>query len=96
MEKILNPKTKQAQAFIRAYQGATMSKLKEAYNRPSWAKIEAYEKCKNLMREMNGYGMKITGYNCHKFYCGCIAFHKGQKGLLYFTAQNIYFIPAEN
>jgi hypothetical protein len=96
MEKILNPKTKQAQAFIKAYQGATMTKLKEAYNRPSWAKIEAYEKCKNLMREMNGYQMKITGYNCDAFSCGCIAYHKGQKGLLYFTAYNTYFIPSEN
>lgn len=95
MEKILNPKTKQAQGFVRAYQYATMTKLKEAYNRPSWYKIEAYEKCKEKMRQMDGHEMRIIGNNCHTFSCACVAFHKGQKGVLYFTAQNTYFIPTE-
>jgi hypothetical protein len=93
MEKILNPKTQKAQMLVNQYEQATMYELWELYGRFSRAKAYAFDRCKETMRQMNGYGMRIIGGNSCTFSCGCIAFHKGQKGVLYFTAYNTYFVP---
>ena len=39
----------------------------EAYGRPSAAKVRAWEYCKQLCAEMDGYDLIICGWNCMKF-----------------------------
>ena len=50
-----------------AYECAKYHTIYEAYKVPSENKVAAYHRCKNLMREVGGHGMMITGRNSETF-----------------------------
>lgn len=59
--------TKAAKEIQTRYEKSNIFELWQAYQTASGAKQLAFAYCKNLMRELNGYGLKIIGYNCHTF-----------------------------
>lgn len=48
----------------------TWHDIHAAYGRPSSAKCRAWERCKSLCRQYDGYGLQIIGANCHTFSAG--------------------------
>lgn len=66
------------------------------YGKPSDAKVNAEKKIWREMRERNGYGYAITGYNCMMFSCAYLFPHPedGNLILCYETPANTYYIDA--
>lgn len=52
------------------YRLSNMDELYKAYERASQAKWNAWENCKRLCREYDGWGLKVIGKNCHFFSAG--------------------------
>ena len=65
--KMLNATTKQAKRFIEEYQESTNTTLYGWYTTFSAKKQKAFEKCKTVARECNGYGLKIISANTSFF-----------------------------
>ena len=53
-----------------AYKRSTKYSLYDAYGTFSRAKAEAWEYCENLMKEYDGYGLKVISHNGYKFTAG--------------------------
>lgn len=53
-----------------AYCNSTMYDLSDAYGRYSNAKRQAWDYCKKLCEEKNGYGLKIISRNTSQFTAG--------------------------
>lgn len=75
--------TKKQEAILRAYNYSHKTTLHECYGSWSWAKEHAYNYCKRLCEEMNGYGFKIIGYNTCMFSVGFI-YYKGDKKMFHY------------
>ena len=58
-------------AFV-SYSKSTNYCLCDCYGNFSQAKENAMEYCKNLMQKLNGYGLKIIGFNSMTFSVGFI------------------------
>lgn len=39
----------------------------QAYDKPSYLKVEAWHDCENMCRELDGFGLCITGAGCQTF-----------------------------
>lgn len=50
-----------------SYELARFHTIYEAYRHPSASKVAAYYRCKDLMREVGGCDMHITGHNSQTF-----------------------------
>ena len=87
--KTLNNNTKKAQAYIYAYNHSDIFSLREAYGRPSTAKIQAEYDCRMMMQSEGGHGYKIIGHNCNFFTVAWIA----GDALRIETATNSFIIP---
>lgn len=87
--KTLNNNTKKAQAYIDAYNHSDIFSLREAYGRPSTAKIQAEYDCRMMMQSEGGHGYKIIGY-CRNFFT--VAWIAGD-ALRVETACNSFIIP---
>ena len=94
--KTLNKNTKQAQYIINAYKYAKYLSVLTAYKNPSYYKITAERKILNEMKNKNGYGYLITGFNCCTFSCGYLYNIDGKKYLMYYTHTNCYRVEYEN
>lgn len=49
------------------YECSKYHTIYEAYKAPSEKKVAAYNRCKNLMSEVGGHDMRITGRTCDAF-----------------------------
>ena len=87
--KTLNNNTKKAQAYIDAYNHSDIFSLREAYGRPSTAKIQADYDCRMMMQEEGGHGYKIISHTCNFFTVAWIA----GNALRIETARNSFVIP---
>lgn len=81
--------SKKAQAYIYAYNHSDIFSLREAYGRPSTAKIQAEYDCRMMMQSECGHGYKIIGHNCNFFTVAWIA----GNALRIETAYNSFIIP---
>lgn len=91
--KTLNATTKRAQGFIYSYAKAKAgSTLYTVYTKPSDDKQKAWEYCRRVMSELNGYDMRITGKGTYTFSCAFKFRENGRVFLAYFTAYNTYII----
>ena len=63
-------KQEMAEYVSRQYRVSNMDELYKAYGRASQAKWNAWENCKRLCHEYNGWGLKVIGKNCHFFSAG--------------------------
>ena len=68
----------------------TGNSVKEVYRKPSARKISAENDILAEMREIGGYGYKVTGYNSSFFSCGYLYDGNDGKHLVYHTASHRY------
>ena len=56
-------------AAVHAYNNRrwTASDIWEAYDRPSAAKVRAWDYCRELCANMGGFDLLISGWNCMQF-----------------------------
>ena len=87
--KTIKNTSKKAQAYIYAYNHSDIYSLREAYGRPSTAKIQAEYDCRMMMQSEGGHGYKIIGHNCNFFTVAWIA----GNALRIETAKNSFVIP---
>ena len=73
-----------------AYGHATAKTLWEAYERPSYAKVRAYNDCLADMRAHSGYGQRITGASSHFFSFAFLYDAEDGKHLRYHTHKNVF------
>lgn len=57
-------------AILFNYENSYLYDIWQCYERPSYRKVRAYEYCKNLCAEMNGWGFTIISYNTCMFSIG--------------------------
>lgn len=65
----INSTTKQAEQKISAYENAKVEDVRQAYKRPSGNKIYVFDRIKQEMSDVGGFGMRITGAGCDVFSC---------------------------
>ena len=87
--KTINNNTKKAQAYIYAYNNSDIYSLREAYGRPSTAKIQADYECRRMMQSEGGHGYKIIAH-CRNFFT--VAWIAGN-ALRIETARYSFIIP---
>ena len=87
--KTIKNTSKKAQAYIYAYNHSDIFSIREAYGRPSTAKIQAEYDCRMMMQSEGGHGYKIIGHNCNFFTVAWIA----GNALRIETAYNSFVIP---
>lgn len=67
--------------------------LEEVYNKPSQAKINAYNHCYNeYLKTKNSMGFGICSFNSFQFTCSWIGEVNGENIVRYETANNSYLI----
>ena len=87
--------TQRGQQMCRAYKWSNKYNIHSAYDRPSLRKINAWEYCKKLCEENNGYGLKITGHNTCTFSAGFLFNKDGSTYLCYITPSYDYVVLYE-
>lgn len=62
--------TKKQQNIIYKHSLSNRVELSDAYKKPSYDKQYAYNQCKKLFKELDGWDFKIIGRNMHVFSIG--------------------------
>ena len=62
--------SKQAAEVSSQYKLSDKDELYKAYGRCSAEKMRAWEHCKKLCHDYNGWGLKVLGANCYQFSAG--------------------------
>ena len=52
------------------YRGVFATDIHSAYGKPSYAKVAAFEYCRNLCASLDGWGLKILAHGCQTFSVG--------------------------
>ena len=76
---------KRQQSILEAYNNSNLETLHECYGSWSWAKENAYNYCKRLCADKNGYGFTIIGYNIFMFTIG-FKYRKDGKEYLHYES----------
>ena len=87
--------TKMQARFLENYRRATATELCHVYKSFSSAKTSAWVYCKNLCKELNGWGMKICSHNAQIFTVGFLFMKDGKEHLCYITPNHGYKFPVE-
>ena len=82
--KAYTENNKIAQAHINAYDNSTINYLWECYDHYSQYKINAYNRCLDLMNSLNGWGLRILSYNSNVFTVGFL-FNDPETGVIRFA-----------
>lgn len=75
---------KVAQAHIQAYDNSHWYYLWDVYSSYSTKKVQAYNRCAELMKRLNGWGLRILSYNCDTFSVGFL-FADPETGVIRFA-----------
>lgn len=67
------------------YESSRDYDLFSCYERPSHAKMQAWEYCKSLCEKHDGYGLKIIGFNTMSFSAGFVGEIDGEIAFFYIT-----------
>jgi hypothetical protein len=62
-----------------------LDNIYKVYNKPSYNKIQAFERCKKIYNEYNGVNLQIIGCNCQSFSIGFICYINNKKHFVYIT-----------
>lgn len=76
---------KQMQGAIYGHKRSNTYTLSDCYNSYSYAKEKAYNYCKNLQTQYNGYDFKIISYNTMQFTVGFYCDFEGKTNFVYIT-----------
>ena len=60
-------KQKNLNSYYQRWLNSTENTIYKSYSRPSQYKALAWERCKDIMQEYDGYSLRITGYNGFTF-----------------------------
>ena len=95
-ETKINANTIKGIGFLQAYERSNFRSIRDCYDLPSTAKIDAEFKCYNKMVSQAGFGCKILSYNTFNFTCGWLTeSENGVQTLHVETASNSYIILLE-
>lgn len=98
--EVKSTKYKKYAALMESYHHAIITHgyrtVHSCYGKPSDAKDDAEKKIWRDMRERNGYGYTVTGYNSMVFSCAYLFHHPegGNPILCYETPSHTYYIDA--
>lgn len=95
---MLKSNTKQMRNAYRAYLNAdrwTYGNIYDAYERPSFYKVRAWDRCKALAYELEGSTPLILGHNSMAFSVGFIGWVEGVKSFVYITKDYDRYMPLE-
>lgn len=70
MLKLVNMNNKRFSRAYRAYCNSNMTNLYDLYKQPSTYKFRAYNYCRDMYNNYNGYDFRIIGGNCQAFSVG--------------------------
>lgn len=82
-------KDKDLNDYYQRWLNSTEDSLYKSYSQPSRYKLQAWERCQDIMREYNGYSLRITGYNGFVF----TAAFTTDTDFYVITKANIYRMP---
>ncbi len=77
--------TKVNKAIVDAYHWSDKTNLYMAYGSVSAKKVEAWNHCKELCEQKNGWGLKVIGANSFFFSAGFMFEEEGVTKLMYIT-----------
>jgi len=89
---IVSENTKRCQGMVWAYEHSDKTSLSEIYKKPSDKKKRAYDNCKKIMKDLNGYDFRLTGYNYEAFSAAFKCNVDGTEVLIYLTRDHNYII----
>ena len=95
-ETKVNVNTIKGTGFLQSYEHSKFYDIRECYEHPSTAKIDAEFYCYNKMNSQAGFGFRIMSYNSFSFTCGWLT--EGENGVQTLhveTASNSYIIVLE-
>lgn len=96
---IVNKNTQKAQHFIRAYNHYKKlndgSSLYKIYKSWSEEKEDAFNRCRKLKSNLNGFDACLCGHNCDKFTYAFLFIEDNKTYLAYITKDNDYKIEYE-
>lgn len=82
-------KQKDLNDYYQRWLNSTENTIYKAYSRPSQYKVAAFERCEDIMREFDGYSLRIVGHNCSVF----SAAFTTDTDFYVIAKENIYFMP---
>lgn len=94
--KKITATSQRGQHIIASYQSSHITSLSQAYAYSySSEKAEAFKRCEDLMHELGGSDLRITGHNGNFFSVGFVYTDKetGEKRLAYITHAGDYYVP---
>lgn len=59
-------KQKDLNDYYQRWLNSTENTIYKAYGRPSRYKLQAWERCQDIMHEFDGYRLRIVGHNGHR------------------------------
>lgn len=65
--KVIKSTTKAGSRFVQMYKVSDNKCVRDAYARPSWAKLNADGLCYNMMMKEGGHGYKVISFNTFTF-----------------------------
>ena len=77
--------TKKHTSIYNNYLRSTATTLRDVYSSYSYAKEKAYNYCRSLCADYDGYDFKIIGHNCHVFSAGFTFSDGMNEYLMYIT-----------
>lgn len=85
-------KQKDLNDYYQRWIDSTENTIYKAYGRPSVYKVRAFERCEDIMREFDGYSLRIVGHNSSQF----SAAFTTDTDFYVITKDNIYRMPLED
>ena len=95
--EVIKKGTKKAEHLYNSYKWSMnyygRRNLYYCYDRPSQAKIRAYEYCIGMLADFEGCkGYTVIGYNCMQFSFGSFVWLEGKMYLMYITKSHNYLV----
>ena len=82
-------KQKDLNDYYQRWLNSTENTIYKAYDRPSVYKVRAFERCEDIMQELDGYSLRIVGHNSSQF----SAAFTTDTDFYVITKDNIYRMP---
>lgn len=82
-------KDKDLNDYYQRWLDSTENTIYKAYSRPSQYKVAAFERCEDIMREFDGYSLRIVGHNSSAFSAAFVT----DDTFYVITKDNIYRMP---
>ena len=96
MKSFRRTNSKEIKLAFERHQNSIKFEVHHAYNKPSDNKYMAFEECKIIMRNYNGFDLRIISYNSFTFTVGFFGYISDELNFFYITADKIRYTSIEN